>query len=137
MSSVTKQPTWYLVPTEQMVRLTTQPTLFRCSSVASCLHQHTATIAITTGVSAIGFGDKATIMVLLVHPTKLRSERISILSSPEPSWSGFLSVKSPTWCSRPGRINNPCIPVADAPFLEQQLSWQLCESSFRSYLLGE
>ena len=76
-------------------------------------------------------------MVILVHPTKLRSERISILSSPEPSWSGFALVKSPTWCSRLGRIKQPCIPVADAPCLEQQPFWQWCKSSFPSYLRGE
>ena len=78
-----------------------------------------------------GFGDKATAMVLMFHPTKYRSERISILSSPELVWSGSSSDKSSTWRSRPSCINNPCVS------LEQQLLWQWCELSFRSYRLGE
>ena len=112
--------------------------MFRCSSAASCLRRRTATTAFTTSVSAIRvLVTKRPSWYLLFHPTKYRSESISILSSPEPSWSGFASVKSPTWRSRPSCINNPCILVADAPCLEQQPFWQWCESSFRSYLLGE
>ena len=71
---------------------------------------------------------------LLFHPTKYRSERISILSSPELSWSDS-SVESSTWCSRPSCINKPCVLVAGAPCLEQQPLWQWCELSFRSYRL--
>ena len=76
-------------------------------------------------------------MVLMFHTTKYGSECISILSSPELVWSGSSSVESPTWWSRPSCINNSCVLVADAPCLEQQPLWQLCELSFRSYLLGE
>ena len=42
-----------------------------------------------------GFGDKATAMVLMFHPTKYRSERISILSPPELSWQVLLRLRVP------------------------------------------
>ena len=114
-----------------MVRSTTWPTLFRCSSAASCLRRRTATTAFTTSVSAIRvLVTKRPSWYLLFHPTKYRSESISILSSPEPSWSGLASVKSPTWRSRPSCINNPCIPVVDVPAWNNNLSGNGVSSPF-------
>ena len=76
-------------------------------------------------------------MVPFVSPDKIQIREHLDPFVPSPSWSGFASVKSTTWRSRPSCINNPCIPVVDVPCLEQQPLWQWCELSFRSYLLGE
>ena len=81
--------------------------------------------------------ERQCVHVLCSVLTNLRSDCVLIPLSPELAWLGSSLVESPTWYFRPGHMNDPCIQVVDAPFMEQQLFWQLWESSFRSYLLGE